>query len=73
MDCLMPGMDGFEVTQRLRGAEQGERRTPVIGLTAHASAEVRDACLKAGMDDFLSKPYSLDELRAVVTRWSRQP
>ena len=72
MDCEMSGMDGFEATRCLRAAAQGASRVPVIGLTAHALAEARDACLEAGMDDFMSKPYTLDELRAVLTRWTRQ-
>jgi len=73
MDCQMPGMDGFEATRCIRTAENGGRHIPIIGLTAHASAEARDACLRAGMDDFLSKPYSLDELRGVLTRWTGAP
>jgi two-component system sensor histidine kinase/response regulator len=73
MDCQMPGMDGFEATRCIRTAERGERHIPIIGLTAHASAEAREACLKAGMDDFISKPYTLDELGAALTRWSGQP
>jgi signal transduction histidine kinase/ligand-binding sensor domain-containing protein/DNA-binding response OmpR family regulator len=72
MDCQMPGMDGYETTRGLRAAAQGQPRIPVIGLTAHASAEARDACLEAGMDDFLSKPYMLDELSAMLTRWTRR-
>ena len=75
MDCEMPILDGLDATRRLRASEQGARRTPVIGLTAHASAEARAACLAAGMDDFLGKPYTLDELAAVLARWttSAQP
>jgi signal transduction histidine kinase/ligand-binding sensor domain-containing protein/ActR/RegA family two-component response regulator len=72
MDCQMPGMDGFEATRGLRAATQGKWRIPVIGLTAHASAEAREACLEAGMDDFMSKPYTLDELRAMLARWTRR-
>ncbi len=72
MDCQMPGMDGFEATRCIRLAGQGKPRVPVIGLTAHASAEAREACLQAGMDDFLSKPYTLEELGAVLTRWTRR-
>jgi CheY-like chemotaxis protein len=72
MDCQMPGMDGYEATRGLRTAAQGKPRIPVIGLTAHAAAEVRDKCLQAGMDDFMSKPYTLDELGAMLTRWKVQ-
>jgi CheY-like chemotaxis protein len=73
MDCQMPGMDGYAATRGLRAAAQGKPRVPVIGLTAHALAEARDACLAAGMDDFMSKPYTLDELSAKLTLWTRQP
>ena len=72
-DIRMPEMDGFEATRCIRAAERGERHVPIIGLTAHASAEAREACLKAGMDDFISKPYTLDELGAALARWSGQP
>ena len=66
MDCQMPVMDGFEATKQIRALQNGEGRIPIIGLTAHASAEARDACLQAGMDDFLSKPYTLDTLGAML-------
>lgn len=70
MDCQMPGMDGFETTRCIRKAEQGTRHIPIIGLTAHASADAREACLKAGMDDFISKPYTIDQLEQVLLRWA---
>jgi PAS domain S-box-containing protein len=66
MDLHMPGMDGLEATRRIRAleAEQSGRRTPIVALTANASAEDRDACLDAGMDGFLVKP--LDRKRLVA-------
>ncbi len=73
MDCEMPVMDGRDATRRLRAEEQGKRHMTVIGLTAHASAEARAACLAAGMDDFLSRPYTLDELAAVLARRTPSP
>ena len=58
MDCQMPVMDGLEATRRLRELEDDERRTPILALTANAFDDSRRACLTAGMDDMLSKPFS---------------
>ena len=69
MDCQMPGMDGFEATRYIRTAENGGQHIPIIGLTAHASADAREACLSSGMDDFISKPYTSDVLAPVLLRW----
>jgi CheY-like chemotaxis protein len=68
MDLHMPGMDGLEATRRIRAMEtQSEApRTPIIALTANASAEDRDACLDAGMDDFLVKPLDRERLAAAL-------
>jgi PAS domain S-box-containing protein len=68
MDLHMPGMDGLEATRRIRTleAEQGGARTPIIALTANASAEDRDACLAAGMDGFVIKPLDRERLAAAV-------
>jgi CheY-like chemotaxis protein len=64
MDVSMPGMDGHEATRRIRAmeAETGERRTPIIALTANAFAEDRETCLAAGMDGFLVKPLDRERL-----------
>ena len=68
MDLHMPGMDGLEATRRIRAfeAEHGGMRTPIIALTANASAEDRDACLAAGMDGFVIKPLDRERLAAAV-------
>jgi PAS domain S-box-containing protein len=65
MDCQMPGMDGWEATATLRSIP-ATRSVPVIALTASATTEVREACLRAGMDGYLSKPVRVDELREAI-------
>jgi PAS domain S-box-containing protein len=68
MDLHMPGMDGLEATRRIRGleADHATLPTPIIALTANASAEDRDACLGAGMDGFLVKPLDRDRLATAL-------
>jgi PAS domain S-box-containing protein len=67
MDVQMPGLDGLEATRQIRAAEPDKRRTPIVALTANAYAEDRDACLAAGMDDFLVKPLDRERLAAMLT------
>jgi PAS domain S-box-containing protein len=69
MDCQMPGMDGYQATIELRRLEDGGRRTPVIAMTAFAMSGAADACLAAGMDDYVSKPIQRDDLIETLRRW----
>jgi len=73
MDCQMPVMDGFETARRIRGGEARASNVaiPIVALTAAARESDRDQALLAGMDDFLSKPFSMSALREVVERWGR--
>jgi CheY-like chemotaxis protein len=68
MDMRMPGLSGEDTARHLRAEGL---RTPIVALTANAFDDDRQACLAAGMDDFLVKPLSPDALRAALTRWTR--
>jgi CheY-like chemotaxis protein len=70
MDCRMPGLDGYDATRALR--RQG-LTTPIVALSASNLSSDREACAEAGMDDYLSKPVTLQALRQVVARWVRDP
>ncbi len=77
MDCQMPGLDGFETTKIIREKEnavgqqgtEASRRLPVIALTAHSLAEDQERCLAAGMDDFLGKPFNIEQIIKVLELW----
>lgn len=69
MDIRMPGMDGLEATRHLRSSGS---QVYVIGVSADAMAEDRQAALEAGMDDYLTKPLTLDNLKAAVQRWQQR-
>jgi two-component system, sensor histidine kinase len=70
MDCQMPEMDGFEAATEIRRRETGsDRRVPIIALTANAIEGDREQCLAAGMDDYLPKPFTAEQMRAALAAW----
>ena len=81
MDCEMPVMDGFEATKRIRDTERlmnelpenrdQPNRIPIVAVTAHALAEMRDRCIEAGMDDFVTKPFDDLQLAEALLRHLR--
>ncbi|RLE32781.1 MAG: hypothetical protein DRJ61_08720 [Acidobacteria bacterium] len=68
MDLHMPMIDGLEATKEIRQGEGGDQHLWIIGLTAAATTQDREACLAAGMDDYLSKPVRFDDLQAALAR-----
>ncbi|MGE0745774.1 MAG: PAS-domain containing protein [Rhodospirillales bacterium] len=75
MDGQMPVMDGMQATRLIREAEEraGARAVPIVAVTAHAFEEDRERCMAAGMNDYLSKPYTYAQLAATLQRWISEP
>lgn len=71
MDCQMPIMSGYEATVAIRKAEGGDKHTPIVAMTASIQKSVRDQCFECGMDDFLSKPVTIEQLQKVLTLLAR--
>jgi len=69
MDLQMPEMDGLAATRAIRALGGDRGKIPIVGLTANAMAEDRQACIDAGMDDYLSKPVARKQLLEKVDRW----
>ncbi len=67
MDCQMPIMNGYEATSAIRKAEDGKGRTPIVAMTASIQKSVREKCFECGMDDFLSKPVTIEQLQKVLS------
>jgi TMAO reductase system sensor TorS len=81
MDCQMPDMDGFEAARIIRENEKRKQeqtstgikqRIPIIALTAHARESDREKCLASGMDDYLGKPFSLEQISGILKKWIPQ-
>ena len=68
MDLEMPEMDGYECTRFIRES-LGQTELPIIAMTAHAISSEREKCLKAGMNDFITKPVNPQTLFATLARW----
>ena len=66
MDCQMPGMDGFETSQKLR---EGGFSGAIIACTANTTDQVEERCLASGMNDYMAKPISLKGLTLITERW----
>ncbi|TMJ71623.1 MAG: response regulator [Alphaproteobacteria bacterium] len=70
MDCQMPEMDGFEATAEIRKHEvNSDRRTPIVALTASAIEGDREQCLASGMDDYVPKPFTTEQMRSALVTW----
>jgi CheY-like chemotaxis protein len=66
MDLQMPDMGGMEAARLIRANVQAGRQPVIIAMTGHAFTSVRDECMEAGMNAFLTKPVSLDDLRKII-------
>ncbi|MBN1436244.1 MAG: PAS domain S-box protein [Sedimentisphaerales bacterium] len=73
MDCQMPEMDGYEATAEIRQLPSDVAKIPIIAMTAHAMEGDKENCLKAGMDDYISKPAKRDRVEAVLSRFLGDP
>ena len=70
MDCQMPVMDGLAAARAIRESEHEGTRVPIVALTGNAMPGDREACVAAGMDDYLAKPFSLTALKAMIDKWT---
>ncbi len=70
MDCQMSVMDGYEATKEIRDFEKlTAKRTPIVALTANVTAQDKQKCFDAGMDDYLNKPVDMENLAGTIERW----
>lgn len=72
MDILMPEMDGIEACNVIKGQLNKENKPVIIAMTANAMAGDEENYIKAGMDDYLSKPVNLEDLKRILDKWSKQ-
>jgi CheY-like chemotaxis protein len=73
MDINMPEMDGFETTRHIRRLNNSKSETPIVALTADAMKEDKERCLEAGMNNFLAKPFRLDEVKTLLEAYVQAP
>jgi CheY-like chemotaxis protein len=74
MDWKMPDMDGIKCTSIIREQERGTgAHVPIIAVTARALEGDSEKCLQAGMDDYLSKPFSSEDFRRILLKWTYDP
>lgn len=69
MDCNMPGMNGFEAVKAIRALPGRRAAVPIVALTAYGLHEERQSYLDAGFDDLVAKPYSVEDIEAMLLRW----
>jgi len=69
MDCQMPVMDGLDATRAIRSTAAPDQHLPIVALTANNDDETKAACLAAGMDDLLGKPFTREALQSLLLRW----
>ncbi|WHH61621.1 response regulator [Petroclostridium sp. X23] len=69
MDCEMPVMNGYEATSRIRAEEEGEKHTVIIAVTGNAMKDDMERCLIAGMDDYISKPFNVEQVLKKIQKY----
>lgn len=69
MDCQMPVLDGFEATRAIRQLSNDKSQVPIIAITANAMSKDRERCVEAGMNDYMSKPVNMHELKEKLLKW----
>ena len=72
MDMRMPNMDGLEATRKIRALGGKHKDMPIVALTANAFDDDRNACFDSGMNDFMTKPVSAEELKEMVENWTKE-
>jgi CheY-like chemotaxis protein len=71
LDLKMPDVSGVQCARKIQKIEQSRgKRTPIIAVTAHAMTGDRKKCMDVGMDDYISKPFSIEELKAKISIWA---
>ncbi len=69
MDCQMPELDGYQATQKIRESET-DKHLPIVAMTANAMVGDREKCIKAGMDDYISKPVKIEKVTKAIRKWA---